>query len=90
MTLTTHWRLRFQTRARQFRYWLRAQRCRAFGHQDQVLEPIGTGVRCLRCGRTSGGWVTRRLYVARRTPPIGMDEVRAQSRRAVAQHRQRH
>lgn len=74
---------------RRFQAWLRAQRCRAFGHQVEPLVPIGTGTRCLRCGRTTVGWVSR--TVTRIPPaPISMAEVRARSRRAVSTFNNEH
>ena len=79
MTLTTHWRLRLQTRARQFRSWLRGQRCRGRGHQYEVLQPVGSGLRCTRCGRTTYGWTNRTTTVA----PVSITEVRMRARRAV-------
>lgn len=60
LALLTRWyQFVYRVRPWRLRTWLRAQRCRALGHQDQVLEPIGTGMRCLRCGRTTGGWTRR-------------------------------
>jgi len=83
MTLTTHWRLRLITRARQFKYWLRGQRCRSLGHEYQVIQPVGTGLRCSRCGRVTNGWTTRTITA----PPVSMAEVRQRAKRAVTAFR---
>ena len=62
--------------------WVKAQRCRAQGHAYQALEPIGSGMRCTRCGRTTSGWTARSFTVP--PGPVSISEVKRRARRSVS------